>query len=101
MIDGGEVDDKIIVVMVKDEVYFSWCDISDVLVIVLDCLQYYFLIYKQLLGELFKCEIIYIYGCEEVYEVICWSKVDYDQKYGDLESVFFLMFFEVFIFSQW
>lgn len=101
MIDGGEVDDKIIVVLCEDEVYGVWCDIIDILEIVVNCLKYYFLIYKQLFGEELKCEIIYIYGCLEVIEVIKVSMCDYNKVYGNLEEVFLFIFFEVFNFSNW
>lgn len=100
MLDGGEADDKIIAVMAKDEVYSNWRDISDLPSTVLDRLKHYFLTYKQLPGEAPKCEITHIYGVEEAREVIRRSKLDYENKYGDLESALSLTLFEAFNFSQ-
>ena len=100
MIDDGEADDKIIAVMDKDEVYSTWRDISDVPKTVLDRLKHYFLTYKQLPGEAPKCEITHVYGREEAHEVIRRSKLDYEHKYGDLESALSLTLFEAFNFSQ-
>ncbi|MEO0876674.1 MAG: inorganic diphosphatase, partial [Bacteroidota bacterium] len=100
MIDDGEADDKIIAVMDKDEVYSSWRDISDVPKTVLDRLTHYFLTYKQLPGVDPKCEITHVYGREEAHEVIRRSKLDYEHKYGDLESALSLTLFEAFNFSQ-
>lgn len=100
MIDGGEADDKIIAVLSNDEIYSKWRDISDVPPTILNRLQHYFLTYKQLPGEKPKCEITHTYGVEEAHEVIRRSKLDYENKYGNLESALSLTLFEAFNFAM-
>ena len=87
MLDGGEADDKIIAVLRKDEVYGNWNDIKDIPETIVNRLQHYFLTYKQLPGEKPKCEITHTYGREEAHEVIRRSQQDYQNAYGDLESI--------------
>ena len=100
MIDGGEADDKIIAVLNNDEMYSQWKDIGDIPPAILNRLKHYFLTYKQLPGETAKCEITHIYGREEAHEVINRSIEDYNNAYGNLESVLTLTMMEAFNFSQ-
>ncbi len=100
MLDGGEADDKIIAVMEKDEVYGQWDDISELPENIVNRLKHYFLTYKNLPGEVAKCQITHVYGREEAKEVIRRSMQDYNQYFGDLESALSLTLFEAFSFSQ-
>ena len=51
MLDGSEVDDKIVAVMVKDAVYGGVQDISHLPTLLVDRLKHYFLTYKQAPSE--------------------------------------------------
>lgn len=82
LIDKGEADDKIIAVMMGDEVFEDWKDIADCTQAVIDRLKHYFLTYKNLPGaEKMTCEITEIYGRDEAYEVIKRSMEDYKNKF--------------------
>jgi inorganic pyrophosphatase len=100
MIDGGEADDKIIAVLVKDEVYGNWNDISQLPPNIINRLKHYFLTYKQLPGEEPKCEITHTYGREEAQAVIRASQQDYQAAYGNLEEALSLTLFEALNFSN-
>jgi inorganic pyrophosphatase len=100
MIDNGEADDKIIAVLKSDEVYGGWHDVSDLPERIIKRLQHYFLTYKQLPDEEPKCEITHIYGRDEALEVIRRSQLDYETKYGNLESALTLTLMEAFKFAQ-
>lgn len=78
MLDNGEADDKIIAVMITDEVYREWKDISNVPNSMLQRLKHYFLTYKNMPGlENRMIEITHTYGREEAHEVIRRSMADY------------------------
>ncbi len=100
MLDGGEADDKIIAVLENDEVYGKWHDVSELPPSIVGRLQHYFLTYKQLPGDIPKCEITHTYGREEALEVIKASQRDYEQAYGNLESVMSATLMEAFNFGQ-
>ena len=51
MLDGNEVDDKIVAVMVKDAVYGGVQDIAHLPNLLVDRLKHYFLTYKQAPSE--------------------------------------------------
>ena len=88
MLDGAEVDDKIIAVLKNDTTYGSVTDIADVSHPVLERLRHYFLTYKQAPGDLdSNCRITHTYGCEEARGVIARSLADYRARFGDLESI--------------
>jgi inorganic pyrophosphatase len=88
MIDKGEADDKIIAVLKNDEVYAAWKDIQDVPEILINRLKHYFLTYKNIPGaEVPTVEITSVYGKQEAYEVINKSRLDYQQKFGDDNTI--------------
>ncbi len=88
MIDKGEADDKIIAVLKNDEVYASWKDIVDVPEILINRLKHYFLTYKNIPGvEVPTVEITSVYGKQEAYEVINKSRIDYQQKFGEDNTI--------------
>jgi len=87
MIDGDEADDKIIAVLIQDEVYSTWRDISDVPPALITRLKHYFLTYKDMPGQITqKCIITHTYGVDETHDVINRSRKDYKRKFGKLEN---------------
>jgi inorganic pyrophosphatase len=83
MIDGGEVDDKIIAVLEIDLVYGETRDIEALPRTLVDRMRHYFLTYKDVPGSEHRtCEITHVYGREEAYEVIRRSQVDYQARFG-------------------
>ncbi len=87
MLDGGEVDDKIIAVLRGDAVYGSWRDLADCPKPLLDRLEHYFVTYKQAPGSLTQvCEIAQHYGAAHARRVIEASHADYLDRFQDLEQ---------------
>ena len=83
MLDGSEVDDKIVAVMVKDAVYGGVQDIAHLPTLLVDRLKHYFLTYKQAPSEAHPaCELTRVYGREEAFEVIRRSQDDYLARFG-------------------
>lgn len=88
LLDGDEVDDKIVAVLQHDATYGSMTNIDDVPDAVLDRLRHYFLTYKQPPGSVRKhCEIAETYGCVQAQAVVAASLVDYKQRFGDLDAI--------------
>jgi len=84
MLDGNEVDDKIVAVMVKDAVYGGVQDISHLPNLLVDRLKHYFLTYKQAPSEAHPaCELTRVYGRDEAFEVIRRSQADYEARFGE------------------
>lgn len=84
MIDKGEADDKIVAVMVGDQSYGHFKDISELPKAELNRLQHYFLTYKNLPSEPVACRIEEVYGAEHAKEVIKASQEDYSDKFGGI-----------------
>ena len=82
MIDGGEADDKIIAVMVRDAVYGEARDISDIPGALIDRLQHYFATYKIVPGVPDEVTIAGTYGREHALKVVAAAMADYDEEYG-------------------
>lgn len=84
MIDGGEVDDKIIAVLKNDAVYGSIKDVSECPEGIINRLKHYFLTYKQIPSCNDKpiAEITHLYGAEEAKKVIELSSEDYLKKFA-------------------
>lgn len=88
MIDDNEADDKIIAVMLNDNVYGHWRDIGDIPDPVLKRMLHYFLSYKQSPTDtVSKVSIPEIYGHEKAVEVIRASCEDYAEKYSNLRTM--------------
>lgn len=84
MIDGGEVDDKIVAVLKDDAVFGDYKDIIDVPDKIIESLKHYFLTYKEIpvsQGQA-KVEITDIYGASEALKIIELSEKDYDKKFN-------------------
>lgn len=77
LLDKGEADDKIISVLVGDQIYGQYNDLSELPKGVVERLKHYFLTYKNLPGEPQHCEIAFDYGSEHAKKVIRTSMEDY------------------------
>jgi inorganic pyrophosphatase len=85
MLDGNEVDDKIVAVLAGDAVYGGLSDVGQLPSLLLDRLKHYFLTYKQ--GPEDRrpaCELLRVYGRDEAREVIRRSQADYEARFGDV-----------------
>jgi inorganic pyrophosphatase len=89
MLDGNEVDDKIIAVLQGDAMYEGWRDISQCPASLIDRLRHYFLTYKEAPGSTGEpvVEITHVYGRDEAHEVIRRSQQDYEGRFGTLEDL--------------
>lgn len=90
MIDRGEVDDKIIAVLVDDVSYGHIRDISECPEGLITRLRHYFLSYKQLPSEepttKRTVRIDSVYGRKDAHEVLRRSIVDYRNNFGTPEQ---------------
>jgi len=77
LLDKGEADDKIISVLVGDQIYGQYNDLSELPKAVVERLKHYFLTYKNLPDEPQTCSIAYEYGKEHAHRVIRNSMEDY------------------------
>ena len=85
MLDGNDVDDKIVAVMEKDAVYGGVDDIGRLPSLLVDRLKHYFLTYKQAPEEAQPaCELLRVYGRDEAHEVIRRSHTDYHDRFAPL-----------------
>ena len=83
MLDGNEVDDKIVAVMAKDAVYGGVQDLGQLPSLLIDRLKHYFLTYKQAPEDkLPSCEMLRVYGRDEACEVIRRSQADYAARFA-------------------
>lgn len=88
MLDGNEVDDKIVAVLEGDAVYGGLQEASELPHLLLDRLRHYFLTYKQGPDEAHpSCEITHVYGRHEAYQVIERSRADYEQRFPGLSKL--------------
>jgi inorganic pyrophosphatase len=83
MLDGEEVDDKLVAVLQGDAVYGGMQEISECPPLLLDRLRHYFLTYKQGPDASHRgCEITHVYGRGEAHEVIRRSQADYASRFS-------------------
>lgn len=82
MVDGGEADDKILAVMVRDAVYGKAEDIDDIPKPLLDRLEHYFSTYKLVPGVPIDVSVAGVYGKEHALKVVSAAAADYDEEYG-------------------
>jgi inorganic pyrophosphatase len=83
MLDGNEVDDKIVAVMAKDAVYGGTEEISRLPGLLIDRLTHYFLTYKQAPTDAEQaCELLRVYDRAEAHEVIRRSQADYSERFA-------------------
>jgi inorganic pyrophosphatase len=82
MIDGGEVDDKIVAVVAKDPVWADTTDLSGFPSKLVDRLEHYFLTYKLVPGQPHEVTIEERYGREHAHRVIEAAIADYRAAFG-------------------
>ena len=82
MIDGGEADDKIVAVMVRDAIYGDTQDISEIPSALIERLQHYFSTYKLVPGVPYDVTIAGVYGRDHAMSVIDAALADYEEEYG-------------------
>lgn len=82
MIDNKEADDKLIGVLYDDAVYGDYKDITDCPELIIERLRHYFLTYKDMPGEIRKCEITEVFGIKDAHEIIRRSLQDYESKFS-------------------
>jgi inorganic pyrophosphatase len=88
MLDGDQVDDKIVAVLQGDAVYGSLQDVGDLPHLLSDRLRHYFLTYKQAPDEAHpSCEITHVYSREEAHVVIRRSREDYEQCFPGVSKL--------------
>lgn len=83
LLDGNEVDDKIIAVMADDLVYGKMRNIEDCPAGFIERLRHYFLTYKDTPGKESVVEITHIYGKDEAQKIITLGSLDYNTLYPD------------------
>ncbi len=86
MVDSGKADDKIIAVLLKDAVWGSLRDISELPKAWVERLKHYFLTYKRLPGEEQRVQIAEVYGHEHAERVIDAAIEDYNEAFGKFDS---------------
>jgi len=87
MLDGNEVDDKLVAVLSGDAVFGGFREIGDCPHVLLDRLRHYFLTYKQGPDDPNRaCEITDVYGRAEAHEVIRKSQMDYERAFGPMRK---------------
>jgi inorganic pyrophosphatase len=82
MVDNDEADDKIIAVLVGDNILGGARDLSDVPPIFVERLRHYFLTYKLVPGEEPNISIEDVYGLDHALAVVQASMEDYEEDYG-------------------
>ncbi len=88
MLDGTEVDDKIVAVLLGDAVYGGLREASELPHLLLDRLRHYFLTYKQGPDEAHpSCEITHVYSRSEAHEVIRRSREDYEKRFPGVSKL--------------
>lgn len=84
MLDGNDVDDKIVAVLVNDAVFGGLSDIGQLPAALLNRLKHYFLTYKQGPDDRgAACELTRVYGRDEAHRVIERSRADYEERFGE------------------
>jgi len=83
MIDAGEADDKILGVLVNDDVWGSARDISDVPSVLVERLQHYFLTYKLVPGRRASARVAKAYGRSHALKVVRAAMADYVAAFPD------------------
>lgn len=82
LIDGDEADDKIISVLIGDDIYGNYRDISDCPPHLVERLRHYFLTYKDCPERTnSQVQITHVYGVSEAHEIISLSRQDYTTKF--------------------
>ena len=87
MVDGSEVDDKIVAVLEQDLAYGHVRELADCPAVIVDRLQHYFLSYKQRPDDPSRrVRIAEVYDRAEALEVVGRSLEDYRDHFGAPEE---------------
>jgi len=81
-VDRDEADDKIIAVLVNDNIWSNAKDVSDLPPAIIERMQHYFSTYKMTPDHQSVISIERIYGVEHALKVVSASLEDYDDEYG-------------------
>jgi len=81
-IDHDEADDKIVAVLMNDNVWGDVSDISDLPDALVERLRHYFSTYKMVPGKASALIVEETYGHETAFEVIRAAMEDYEMEYG-------------------
>ena len=81
-IDNGVADDKIIAVLLNDNIWGTAHDITDIPQRIVERLQHYFATYKMIPGQPSAMEIREIYGVAHAEQVVRAAMADYMSLYG-------------------
>jgi len=88
MLDGNEVDDKIVAVLQGDAVYGGLADVQELPHLLMDRLRHYFLTYKQGPDQARPaCEITHVYSRGEAHDVVRRSREDYERRFPGLSKL--------------
>ena len=82
MLDGGQADDKIIGIIVKDAVWGGVQDISELPELLVDRLAHYFATYKSKPGTETDVFIGKPYGRSHAESVVLAAMRDYEREFG-------------------
>ncbi len=84
MLDGDEVDDKLIAVLESDPAYEAWSELADCPATLVDRVQHYFLTYKDMPGAARRrTELVGTYGTAAAHEVVRAAIEDYREEYAN------------------
>lgn len=81
-IDHEEADDKIVAVLLNDNIYSEINDIAELPPALIERLRHYFATYKMVPGQESDLIVEETYGHEEAFKVIRAAIEDYDEEYG-------------------
>ena len=82
MIDGGEVDDKIVAVLENDNLWSEINDIHELPDIFVERLCHYFGTYKMIPGQPSNASIHHVYDRDKAYKVILAAQADYRSHFA-------------------
>ncbi|MEL7450768.1 MAG: inorganic diphosphatase, partial [Pseudomonadota bacterium] len=82
MIDQDEVDDKIVAIFEKDNIYGTARDIDDLPHVLIERLVHYFNTYKWVPGKDSGVVIETPYGAEKACEIVQAARADYRAEFG-------------------
>ncbi len=81
-VDRDEADDKIIAVLVNDNIWSDVKDVSNLPPAIIERMQHYFSTYKMTPDQQSVISIETIYGVEHARKVVSASLEDYDEEFG-------------------
>ena len=86
-LDNGVADDKIIAVLLNDNIWGTAVDIADIPPHLVERLEHYFATYKMIPGQPSTMVIQEVYGVAHAENVVRAAIQDYNELYGQLSDV--------------